>query len=380
MNRKQVKYLLVVFLTVIYVLSACQTTDDITPEPTLSEDKSFAETPPPSPVTDLNPYISITYCRENLDNESTWEQVFYIYDLTTKRLREVYSVPYFASYATGVVSLQNSMVYYSARETIDSNDRIYAYDMKSGLTTVLEDENGSYNEITMLDKNTLLTVAVTNRHTITPAIFNLSDGTFTYTADVNNEPFELYTGFADWSNYNPKYDKFIYVFANQEEMYNPDYLDPTSGIAIDCHIALMSADLLKKEDDIFTIRLESCSEIDWVTQVSEREFLVQMSEWVDLWWELDCEPYRYEQYSLVMDRENSAFTRIDTPFPNVYLVRDCITLDGGKTFYCYGYLNKTDTEHSFFIYDCTNGEITTIIRGETDGTGGRVVNFKVIEP
>lgn len=340
------------------------------------EHKDADQEKPQDDESDQHPYISITYGRNNFENATDREMAFYTYDLVTKQLREECVVPFDSDYATGVVSRSKNTLYYSQRREpgdLSTPDCLWGYDIQSGKSTMLEAENFSYNDITLLNPETLLVMTVTKRHTITPARFDLSSKSFTYTADANNEPFELYSSGPAPLNYNYKTRKFVYMYSNQEDMYLPDYLGFKT--AIDKHIALISDDLKKNPEETFTISLPVSSELSWATQISEHELLVAVRE-VDVSG-LTIES-QYSYYCLVFNQDQTTFTRIDPPFPALSSVSNCVTLDDGYTYYCKLY-NGKDKTSGLFSYCPSTGELIPILLDDA-ATEGHVVNFFVVGP
>ncbi len=326
--------------------------------------------------TDDNPYISITYVRDNPQNATGLDMVFLTYDLATKQLREECNIPYDSKYASGVVSLHNNTVYYSQRsDSADpsSPDNLCAYDMSSRQSTVLENENFSYNDIALIGKDKLLVVALTNSHIITPAVFDISSGTFSYSADVNEEPLDLYTSGPQDINYNYRFNRFLQVYYNVEAESSEGY--HSFEDAIDNYIAVVSDDLQKKPSEIFSALFTAAQEIEWVTQLTEQEFLVQVRV-TDIEAEVGF-PTWHDHYTLILNGDESTFEKIETPFPNASSINHCLTIDGGKTYFCTGRFTNDNglDERGLFIYNCETDGITPIL---TDSETGHVVSFVAV--
>ncbi|MDR0380651.1 MAG: hypothetical protein LBH86_01465 [Oscillospiraceae bacterium] len=70
----------------------------------------------------------------------------------------------------------------------------------------------------------------------------------------------------------------------------------------------------------------------------------------------------FTYHLLTFDEENTSFVQIETPFPaaDVY---QCLTFDGGKTYYCSGGFATDDRQYhrGLFIYDCESDEVTPIL-------------------
>lgn len=320
-----------------------------------------------------HPYISITYGRDNPDNFTGRDMVFYTYDLVTKELKEECVIPFDSDYASGVVSKANNTVYYSRRaeaENLYSNDCLFAYDLATGKSEMLESENFSYNDITIIDEDTLLVMAVTNKHPIMPALFDLKTRSFTYMADANDEPF-IYTSGATIPIYNYKTKKFTCIYWNDDEARG----DYSSGlVAIDNYVALVSDNLLKDPDKIFThsAKVTDRNMISAV-QISDNELIVTMENnffYVD-------QPREY--YSLVFGEDETTFTEIDCPYPHADYVANLCTIDEGKTFYFYLYGDHFGNPSGIYSYDTESEELTPILLNDPE-TNGHYINFSIVGP
>lgn len=309
-------------------------------------------------------YLSITYGRNNPDMLLGREIVFYTYDLAAGELQEVCTLPFNARYASGVVSLENQMVYYSRRmeeEDPASDDCLWAYDLASGESTRLEHENFSYNDITIVDPDTLLVMAVKagEEHVITPALFDLTDGTFTYLPEVNGEPLTQYSTGASAINYNGRTGQFCYIYRDQKEMYLPEYLG--MRLPIDVHIGLVGADLVKEPEKIYTAQWKSTKDIDWLTQVTDDTILMQVGTEV-----IDPEnpTVNYDEiayYTIAFGAEDAVLEPAAPPFPDAAYVNliNCQTLDGGKIYYLQ--MNRVDDTSGLFSYCTDTGELRPIL-------------------
>lgn len=324
------------------------------------------------------PYISITYGRDNPDNFSGRDMVFYSYDITAKQLTQEGAIPFDAKYASGVVSKADHTIYFSRRsdaENLSSNDSLCAYNIETRETTVLERENFSYNEITLADPNTLLVMAVTNEHPIMPALFDLKARMFTYMPDVNNEPRGLYTSGSSPINYNYNTEAFINIYREEKEVYSSAY--NSFETEINTYIALANKDLTKKSEKIFPVSLLQGHFIDNAVQISDNELLVERT---DDYFDETEEKLITERhfYSLVFGTDgDTTFTPIEPPFP-VENVRGqgYRTVDGGKTWYLI--LNeKSDTDGGLYVYDTENGKMTPILLNNP-AVAGYVINFSII--
>jgi hypothetical protein len=320
----------------------------------------------------INPYLSIVGRRINPNYEEyVWDEVYFTYDLITNELREICVLPHFSGYTAGVVSLKENAVYFSMREDIDSNDQIFRYDIQSGEMSYIENKNTSYNDITIIDPDTLLVIAV-NDHNTMPALFDLRSATFTYMSDVNGEPFDMFTTGGQLLNYNYLFDTFPWLYFKLSDRYSDGYTGHEEAIDYN-FVPIVSADL-KKTDDIFTTQLMATHQIGFFFFFSENVILVKLTE--TIWDEsipsfISVDTY----YHLTFDDENTSFIEIDNPFPKASGIVQALTFDGGKIYYCRGYYS-VDDEEAMFTYNCETDEITYVL-AENDGIIS-VANFRVV--
>ena len=330
-----------------------------------------------SPVDDdINPYLSIVGRRLNPDSEEyVWDEVYYTYDLITKELNEICVLPHFSGYTSGVVSLREHAVYFSMREYENTNDRICRYDILSGEIGYIENENLSYNDMVIIDPNTLLVIALTREHTVTPALFDLDSGQFTYMASPNGEPIDLHTSGGQLLNYNYLFDSFSWVYFKLMDRYSDGYTSHEE--AIDYNFTLVSSAELKKVNALFTTRYMAERQVKFLTQISKDVTLVKLYDTI---FDETISSFITQDiyYRLTLDGEKSTFVQIDNPFPSASEITQALTFDGGKTYYCIGYYSANDTQYSecLFIYDCETDEITPIL-SEYDGLLS-VANFRSV--
>jgi hypothetical protein len=222
--------------------------DDITSDNTSIGNADIAPSPYLSIIARRRPIAS---AEDSLnEGEVSWDEVYYTYDLTKGKLQEICVLPHLSGYTTGIVSLEDNAVYFSRRESDNSNDQICKYDIGSGALTPLEDDNLSYNDLALIDKDTLLVIASTNQHTITPALFDLRNQEFTYMADVNREEFDLYTTGGQLLNYNYLFDNFPWTIFKLADRYSDAYHKQSPeepGAAIDFEFIMASKDLHKSD-------------------------------------------------------------------------------------------------------------------------------------
>ncbi|MDR2044804.1 MAG: hypothetical protein LBQ15_10685 [Clostridium sp.] len=323
-----------------------------------------------------NPYLSITARRLQPGAEEyyIWDEVYYTFDLVTKELREICVLPHSSGYTCGVVSLRENAVYFSARENEQSNDRLCRYDVESGETVVLEDENRTYNDITVLDPDTLLVIASTPAHTLTPALFDLGSGRFTYMADVTGEPSDLYTGGPQHLYYNYRFDTFPWLYYKLTDRYSEGYLSFEE--AIDHNFTLVST-RLDRAAAVFTERFLVTRQLGFMAQIDEKEVLVSLLAKAPDEDGVPTAEVEYEYYRLTFDGESASFVPVDNPFPKALYVGSAMTFDGGKTYYCQGaFTNGREEVHGLFVYDRETDGMTSLL-STSDGILG-VANFRSV--
>lgn len=316
-----------------------------------------------------NTYISIVYGRDNKNNYTEREMVFYTYDIETKKIEKECVIPFDAQYACGVVSKKNNKIYYSGRTTpndINSNDGIWEYDMRTGKSTLLESENWSYNSITMMGTDKLFVMAVTKEHPIIPAYFDLKTKTFTYMPEANGEDFELYNCGPCDAQYNPSIDEIVCAYQNDAESYSSAYME--EHVAINTYIAFLSSDMLKNDNRIYPMNLTADDQVMSVTQISKNECLVGVHHTDVNNGNIDIEE---RLFSVMIDADKSYIKRISFPFDNS---SDWKTLDGGKSFY----FKKGIDNKGLYYYDTATEELTTIIK-ENSNNNGHVVCYTIVD-
>ncbi len=318
-----------------------------------------------------HPYLSITYGRDNPDNFTGRDMVFYTYDLAAKELKEECVIPFDSQYACGVVSKAKNTVYYSGRShpnTLGFCDGIWAYSLKTKKSRLLEKKNWSYNGIMLTDSGRLLVMAVTREHPIQPALFDLKTKTFTYMSDANREPFDLYSCGPTDLGYNYGTNEIVSIYQNEKEVYQPEFRD--GEIPINTYISVASSDLVKDRKRTFSISLKIEDEVTSAAQVSENEFLVVI-EHTD-WDTLDTES---KLYTLTFKDGKGTLKPSDLPYQNSSCWR---TADGGKTFY-FMVQTEENPERSLCCYDTETKELTTILSGNPE-ENGHIINFSILAP
>lgn len=337
-----------------------------------SPESGDAEEQAPSEEADDNPYLSITYIKENENSSTGWDTVFYTYDINSKTLKEECIFPCDTGYASGVVSKYDNAVYYSAN-TVEgdfSANSLWKYDIATGESTIIDNENHSYNDILLVDRNTLLLMMITDKdqRPIMPVTFDLTSKEFTYMADVNDEPF-IYTSGPTTPIYNYKTQEFACIYWNRSEDHG-DNGYTSYETAIDHYLAATSKDLVKDKNRIFTHRAKiNEMNMSAAVQLSENEFLVTM----------DNAPHSdvIEYYSLVFGEDETTFTKVDCPYPDSDYVINLYTIDGGKTFFFYLYGDRRGNPNGVYSYDTETDELTPVLLNDK-ATKGHYVNFCIV--
>ncbi len=385
LKMKIVNKILLILLACLLVLtfSGCK---EKTPVPENSESGEFSneissealeEEQPAENI--INPYLSITYIRDNPVNMTGLEMVFYTYDLVTKELTEECVVPYSADYATGVVSKANNVAIFSSREVPDdytTDECLVACDLTTGELALLERENWSYNEMTVIDERTLLAMTVTNQHPIVPALFDFKTLKFTYMPDANGDPFELYTNGPTPITYDYNTEKFVSIYQNERERYDPEYLGGEKEI--NTYISIAGKDLVRDPNKTFAISMLAHSNIKNAVIISENEVILGR---IDNNYDAPPEEITtYSFYSLVFgENGETSLTEIEPPFPmeNFY-GNGYKTPDNGKTWFIkYGV--EGDPKGGVYLYDTETKALTPILLNDID-TGGHAVNFSIVGP
>lgn len=319
-----------------------------------------------------SPYLSITYMRDNPDTVSGREIVFYTYDINSKTLKEECIVPCDSSYASGVVSKYDNVVYYSSNTepgNYSGGNCLWVYDLETGKASILNGENHEYNDILLLDENTLLTMMVTYEHPIMPVLLDLETKEFTYMADANNEPF-IYTSGATQPIYNYKTGMFTCIYWNEDEERG-DY--SSFNASIDHYLTVVSSDLVKNPDKIFThnARIDEMNMISAV-QISENELLVAMENMIHF-------ELQREYYSVIFEENKTTFTKVDCPYPHADYISNLYTIDEGKTFFMYIHGDHFGNHSGIYSYDTETEELVPILLN-TPENNGHYVNFSIVGP
>lgn len=315
----------------------------------------------------ISPYLSITYGINDYTTDNGRRIQYYTYNIDEKKLDIQCSIPFSAQYGTGVVSLVNQKVYYSGRTWENDNDSLMEYDMKSGETKALENENATYNDIAIVDNHTLLVTAISKKNECNwPATFDLNSRTFTYLYDANNISDSLYSTRAGRINYNYTYNKFVDVFVNQDEFYSSKFR--SNEVAIDYNIALVSPDLLINKENIYAKKTKISDDIYMGTQISDNSVLLQI-----------IDDSHDKRLFYLADLKNKSIKEIDCPFSNALYITDCVTLDQGKTYFVLGgfQTGKEVQKNGLFYYD-TNTKQAEPILMNNDNNQGHVINFTIV--
>lgn len=369
----------VVLITLCIVMFSCcnantlqhdQEKHDAYFEEMISEEKTTID----SESTIGDPYLSITYARNNSNSLTGTEIVFYSYDINTNQLKEECVLPFDSSYASGVVSKYDNAVYYSGNTIpgdYSSGNSLWMYKIDTGESVILDNEDHAYNDILLIDPNTLLVMMVTDAHPIMPVLFDLPSKTFTYMADANNEPF-IWTSGATTPFYNYLTKQFTCIYWNDNED-SGDNGYTSLETAIDHYLTLVSSESLQKSEKIFThrARIDEFNMMGAV-QLSENELLVTMINQVYT----EESP---EYYLLVFEEDKTTFTKTECPYPHADYVSNLYTIDGGKVFFFYLYNDYFGNPDGVYSYDTETKELSPILLNDSK-TNGRYVNFSIVGP
>lgn len=313
-----------------------------------------------------NSYISITYGRDNPDNFTEREMVFYTYDIESEKLEEKCVLPYDSQFACGVFSKKNNKVYYSSRvkpNDISSNDGIWEYDVPTGKSTLLENQNWSYNSITMMGTDKLFVMASTKDHPILPAYFDLKTKKFTYMSEANGEEIGLYSCGPVDAQYNSATDEIVCAYQNEAESYTTEFMH--GEVAIDTYIAIASADMVKDTKRIYPMSLTVDDQVMSVTQISKNECLVGVNHFEGT----DIEE---RLFTVTFNGNQSEAKRVEPPYPDS---GEWKTIDGGKSYY---FLLQKDGERGLYCYDTETRKLTEILTGNPD-ENGHVVSYTILD-
>ena len=379
--RRRMSFMAAYFLMLAVSLTACSAVPQQNPlgeietESEEGSETSSGQNPPEE--DESHPYLSITYGRDNPDNFTGRDMVFYTYDIVTGELEEQCVIPFDSQYACGLVSKADNKVYYSSRSepnTLGVCDGLWAYDLVTGKSSLLETNNWSYNSITMIRPGKLLVMAVTKEHPILPALFDLETNSFTYMPEANDEPFDLYTFGPTEAVYNSGTHEITCIFQNEDEIYTTEF--GSNETPVDTYIAVASEDMVKDPKRTFAVSLKMEDQVLSATQISENELLVVI-------FHMDMDPFaagsgldtEYRLYSLVFEDGKGTLTPVDSPYPNSAKWN---TIDGGKNFY---FLRQSEEEPQRGLYSyCTEtGELTPILLGDLE-TNGHVVSYTILNP
>lgn len=368
--KTEKNFAFVLALVLAFVLCACGSEIE-NPEEPHSGPEVF-EGPEEIVEQDIHPYLSITYMQDNPETISGREIVFYTYDINSRELKEECILPCDSAYASGVVSKYDNVVYYSSNTEPGNyygGNCLWMYDLETGKSSILNDENHEYNDILLLDDNTLLTMMVTYEHPIMPVVLDLETKEFTYMADANNEPF-VYTSGPTQPIYNYKTGMFTCIYWSEEEERG-DY--SSFEASIDHYLTLVSSDLVKNPNKTF-IHNAKIDEMNMISavQISKNELLVTMENMIHF-------EREREYYSVVFEENETTFTKVDCPYPYADYVSNLYTIDEGKTFFMYIYNDHLDNPDGIYSYNTETEELIPILLNNSENNG-HYVNFSMVGP
>lgn len=381
MRSKTVFMFTAVFLLTVF-LTACSSSQQQTvsgeSEAVSGQEPGTSSGQHPLKEYDSHPYLSITYGRDNPDNFTGRDMVFYTYDIVTGELEEQCVIPFDSQYACGLVSKADNKVYYSGRsvpETLGVCDGLWVYDLETGKSSLLETDNWSYNSIAMTSSGKLLVMAATKEHPIVPALFDLETNRFTYLPEVNGEPLDLYSCGAASMFYNSATREIAYIYHNEDESYTDGYT--CNEEPINTYIAVASEDLVRDPERTFAISLKVEDQVMSVAQISKNELrvLICHADIESFAWGGDLNQEN-RMYSLVFENGEGTLTPMELPDPKTGKWE---TIDGGKTFYYMGQSGEEEPKRGLFSYCAETGESTPILLGDSE-TGGHVISYTILNP
>ncbi len=311
------------------------------------------------PHAPQHPYLSITYVTNDPEVPETGKMMnFYTYDVGSNTLKKQAAIPYHSQYALGAVDLKRNKVYYTNREIneIGNADHIYEYDIASKQSVCLESENRAYNDIAVVGDKLLVSAIRAGNN---PAVFDLNTRQFTYLHEKKGYEESRYACSPPIPlGYNLNTQKFLYVYVEQERLYDKQYRSGENQSTIPYHIALMDINL--EHQQTYTFYEE---EVQYATQISENQILCQTT---------DGPHGTGNRKAYLLDMSTQQLTQLDAmPMPKMASVMDCITIDNGKTFYVAGV--STDGTSGVFRYDTAQDLVEPILLD--DAQGGHFVNF-----
>lgn len=359
---------LALILALILLFSACAKTG----APSAPEESSGSEKP-----EENNFYLSISYMHNASGENGTRNKTFYTFDTVTKELKEECTISVNSGEIDGIVSRSDNTVYYSWATDEHEPEylgNLFAYDIASGESELLEKEDFVYDVAALIDSKTLLVNSVRNDSQIMPALFDLKRRSFTYICDVNGFPPDTYSSAPVPLIYNSDLHSFAYVYKNDSEARSSDYTFE-SGKEVDTVIALVSDDLVIKPEKTYKIGLKFGQTVLSAVMVSESNVVFQEQENA-----VNSENGEIDTnicaHSLVFEDNAFETAPADMPCPYSSDISNCITVDGGKTWYFitdYG----QNVEYGLYSYVPETEELTPILLTR-DGSSA-IIKFTIVK-
>ncbi len=347
--------LFILAFALVFSFSACtkNPADVILQDPPKKENENPQDLPQ-NPKENTDPYLSIYYLRNSADNPDEKEKVMLCYDINTEELTEVCTLPKELDAISAKYSRANHSVYYFSKNIPGdhhSENGLWKYDVAAEEVVRLDDENHSYNELYVIDENTLLLMMVTNEHPIMPVLFDIENKTFTYMADANSEPF-IYTCGPLSLSYNHAFDELSCIYWSEEDVDN-EYNSLEKPI--NYYLSATNKNLVKDPERTFSYSAKINENNLWYAlQLSENEYIVQMMSGVP-----SDEPVEY--YSLVFGEGEPSFTKIECPYPNADFLWNLQTIDGGETFFFYLRSDNLGNPAGIYSYHPKTEELSPIL-------------------
>lgn len=321
---------------------------------------------------EVGSYLSITYTTSDSSAKSGRVMNFYTYDTDSKELDNKAQIPFNSQYALGAVSLSDNKVYYSSREKsgLGEADHLYEYNISNGQSALLENKNRAYNDI--IPVNGKLLVTTVQVHAIGTALFDLETKTFKHLYTKPQKDNGSYKDFQNTTrpvalNYNYKYDRFIAVIANEQDLYDEDIRSGRKSLQY--NITLLDSALNVKNEYSLSLKSWLVYEAEAAAQISEDSIILMLSVADNN----NSGVTGYEFYQI--NYADNSCQKINSPFKGMQSINNFITDDDGKSYYVSG--RNADGEAGLFYYDCSIDMAIPVLLNDST-KGGHIVNFCMI--
>ena len=330
-----------------------------------------------TPVPENKEYLSITYTTSDSSTETGRMMNFYTYDVASHKLENHAQIPFLSAYALGTVDLSEKKIYYtkSVGNTGRNVDHLFEYDMKTQVSTMLEDVNCAYNDICLPGNGKLLVTSIPV-HAVGTGIFDIATKKFSYLykMEMNEDGYEdfLWTTVPTRLNYNGHYGNFVNVSILEKTQYDDKVR--SGKRSPNYQIDLIDADLNTKYKYTYTLKSEIDYTITAVTQIAQDQVLLLVKK--DLGEESELE---FKSLFYIINYTDNSCKKVKSPFPKMLYIDNYITIDGGKSYYVEGWAK--DGRSGLFFYDCIQNTMEPILLDEYDdntGEDNHIVNFSLV--